>query len=105
MFRVSFLSPWARQNFLPLRQSLFLFFSGARKFCLAIIFFTSEAESVPFFSGAGKFCLAHGLTQLTRDVKSEVRTLNFRSDVAYLPTRKTPNDVRSRSLSDQKCEN
>ena len=45
-----------------------------------------------FFSGAGKFCLAHGLGQLTSDVKSYVRTLNFRSDVIF--ARKTQNDVR-----------
>ena len=37
------------------------------------------------FSDAGKFCLAHGLGQLTRDVKSDVRTLNFRSDVIFAP--------------------
>ena len=35
------------------------------------------------FSGAGKFCLVHGLRQLTRDFKSDVRTLNFKSDVTY----------------------
>ena len=28
------------------------------------------------FSSAGKFFLAHGLRQLTRDIKSDVRTLN-----------------------------
>ena len=44
-------------NFLPLRQSLF------------------------HFSGAGKFCLAYRLRQLISDVKTDVRTLNFRSDV------------------------
>ena len=27
-------------------------------------------------SGAGKFCLAHGPRQLTRDIKSDVRTLH-----------------------------
>ena len=45
-------------------------------------------------SGAGKICPAHGLGQLTRDVKSDVRNLNFRSDVIFAPPRKTPNDVR-----------
>ena len=35
------------------------------------------------FSGAGKFCLTHGLRRLTRDVKSDVRTLNFISDVIF----------------------
>ena len=55
------------------------------------------------FSGAGKFCLALGLGQLTRDVKSDVRTLNFRSDVTYALPRRTPNDIRRRSLCDVKC--
>ena len=31
-----------------------------------------------YFSGAGKFYLAHGLRQLTRNVKSDARTLDFR---------------------------
>ena len=56
------------------------------------------------FSGAGKFCLAHGLRQLTRDVKSDVRTLNFISDVIYVAPRKTPNDVRKKSLYNIKCQ-
>ena len=36
--------------------------------------------------------LPNGLRQLTRDVKSDVRTLNFRSDVTYAPPRKTSNE-------------
>ena len=36
-----------------------------------------------YFSGAGKFCLAHRLRELTRDVKDDVRTLNFRSDTPF----------------------
>ena len=40
------------------------------------------------FSSAGKFCLANGLRQLTWDVKSEVSSLNFRSDVTYAPSGK-----------------
>ena len=32
------------------------------------------------FSGAGKFCLAHGLRQLTRNVTSDDKILNFRSN-------------------------
>ena len=55
------------------------------------------------FSGAGKFCLAHGLRQLTRDGKSDVRTLNDRSDVIYSPLRKTSNDIRRGSLCVVKC--
>ena len=43
--------------------------------------------------GAEKFCLGHGLTQLTLDVKSGVRMLNFRSDVTKALPRKTPNDL------------
>ena len=58
------------ENFLPMRQNLF------------------------YFSGAGNFCLAHGLGRLTRDVKSDVRTLNFGSDVIFAPPQKIPNDVR-----------
>ena len=40
------------------------------------------------FSGAGKFCLAHWLRQLTRDIKYDVRTLNFRRGVTFAPQRK-----------------
>ena len=42
------------------------------------------------------YSLAHGLRQLTRDVKNDVRILNFRSDVTYALPRKTPTDVRRR---------
>ena len=52
------------------------------------------------FSGAGKFCLAHGLRQRTHDVKSDVRILDFRSDVTYLLQQKTPKDVRRRLFCD-----
>ena len=41
------------------------------------------------FGGAGKFCLAHGLRQLTHDFKSDVRILNFRSDVTCATTKNT----------------
>ena len=37
------------------------------------------------FSSAGKYCLAHWLRQLTRDIKSDVRTLNFKSDIIFAP--------------------
>ena len=56
-------APRGTNHFLPMRQSLF------------------------YFSGAGKFCLAHGLRQLTRVVKSDIRTFKFRSDVTYPPSR------------------
>ena len=55
------------------------------------------------FSGAGKFCLAHGLRQLTREVKSDARRKsNFRSGVTYAAPRKTRNDVKGRLLCDVK---
>ena len=56
------------------------------------------------FNGTGKFCLAHELRQLTRHVKSDVRKLNFKSDVTYALPRKAPNDVRRGSLCDVKCQ-
>ena len=52
-------------------------------------FLIYETEVVFFyFSGAGKFCLAHGLRHLTRDVKSDVTILNFRSDVTCATMKK-----------------
>ena len=92
------------------------------EFCAQIygkhVFLSSEIENgtcEPLFSylgdrvcssssGAGKFCLVHGLRQFTRDVKHDVRTLNFRSDVTSAPSRKTPNDVLKMSLRDVKCQ-
>ena len=53
------------QFFLPMRQSLF---------CL---------------SGAEKICLAHGPRQLTRDVKSDILILDFRSNGKYATTKNT----------------
>ena len=44
-------------------------------------FFYLRDRICSIFSGPGKFCLAHGLRQLTRDVKNDVRILNFKSDV------------------------
>ena len=61
-------------------------------------------QSLFFFCEAGKFCLAYGLGQLMHDVKSDVGTLNFRSDVIFAPPRQTPYDVRKRSLCDVKCQ-
>ena len=49
------------------------------------------------------YSLTHGLRQLTRDVKSNVRTLNFISDVTYAAPRKTPSDVQRKALCDIKC--
>ena len=60
-------------------------------------------QSLSYFQRAGKFCLAHGLRQLTRDVKSDARIINFRSDVTDALPRKTPNDVPRRSFYDIKC--
>ena len=56
------------------------------------------------FSGAGKFCLAHGLKQLTSNVKTDVITLNFRGDITSAPPRKMLSYVRRRSLCDIKCQ-
>ena len=56
------------------------------------------------YSGAGKFCLAHELRQLTHNVKHDVRTLNFRSDVTFAPKWKTPNDIQKRLLCNVKCQ-
>ena len=65
------------------------------------VFLTYETRVCSSFSGSGKFCLAHGLRQLTHN-KSDERAVNFRSDVTYVPPRKTPN-VRRRLLCDVKC--
>ena len=65
---------------------------------------TYKTEFVLFLAVVEKFCLAHGLEQLSSDVKSYVRTLNFRSDFTFAPPRKTPNDIRKRSLCDVKCQ-
>ena len=56
------------------------------------------------FSVAGKFCLAHGPRQLSRDVKHDVGTQNFRSDVTFALPQKTQKHVRKRSLCDVKCQ-
>ena len=42
-------------------------------------------------------CADTAHTRPTREVNSDVRILNFRSDVTYVPLRKT-NDVRRESL-------
>ena len=60
-------------------------------------------QSLLFFSGAGKFYLAHGMRQLTRDIKGDVKTLYFSNDVIYALLRKAQNDVRRRSFCDVKC--
>ena len=57
-----------------------------------------------YFSGAGKFCHTHGPRQPISDLKSDVRTINIRSDVTYLPPRKASNDVRRKSLCAVKCK-
>ena len=61
-------------------------------------FLTYETEFV-----MEKLCLAHGLRQLTRDVKGDVRIITFESDVTYALPRKTPNDFRRKPLCDVKC--
>ena len=37
-------------------------------------------------------------------LKSDVRALNFISDVTFAPPQKTPNDVQKMSLFDVKCQ-
>ena len=80
-------------------------FKDVHKFHLHLQSFSYLWDKVcSVFSGAGKFCLAHGPRQLTRDVKCEVRTLDFRSDVTSAPSRKTPNDIQKWSLCEIKCQ-
>ena len=50
-------------------------------------------QSLFYFSGAEKYWLR----QLTRDVKSDVRLLNFRSDVIFVPPRKK--DIMRHNMS------
>ena len=51
---------------------------------------TCGIEFVLFFRGAGKFCHAHMLRQLALTLKRTSKILNFRSDVTYALSRKTP---------------
>ena len=51
----------------------------------------AKMDQTFYLKTAGKFCLAHGLRQLIRDVKRDVRTLNFTGDVTYAAPGKTPN--------------
>ena len=46
--------------------------------------FTYEMEFVPY-SAVLENCFAHGLGQLTGDIKHEVRTVHFRSKVIFAP--------------------
>ena len=62
-----------------------------------------KTEFVQFLPMLGNSVHAHGLGQLTRDFRNNVRTLNFRSDVAFAPPQKASNDVRKRSLCDIIC--
>ena len=62
-------------------------------------------QSLFYFSGAEKLCLAHWLKQLTRDVKSDVRTLNFISDVNFKPQQKTSNVLLIMSFCDVNDKN
>ena len=60
-------------------------------------------QNLFYFSDAGKFCLAHGLGQLTCDVKSEDRTLNFRSDVIFAPPQSSEKVDMRRKMSKLKA--
>ena len=67
---------------------------------MSSIIFSSMRQSVIYFIGAGKFCLAHGLRQLTLDVKTVIRILNFRSDVNYvLPQKHRMTFVEGRNMT------
>ena len=55
-------------------------------------------QSLFYFSGAEKICLTHRPRQLTRDIKSLVRTYNFICDVTFAPSRKTPKNERYEEL-------
>ena len=59
-------------------------------------FFLPMRRTCSIFRGAGKFCLAHRLRQLTRAVKSDVRTINFKSDVTYKLSRSSEKVVMRR---------
>ena len=89
----------------PVRQILHL--KLLRCFCRATWKFRIQFSDLwvrSTFSSAGKFCLAYGLGKLTCDVKSDVSSLNLRSDVTFASLQETPNDVRNRSLCDVKCK-
>ena len=65
-------------------------------------FFSPKRQSLSSWSGAGNFYLAHGLRQLTYDIRPDVRTLNFRSDVIFAQPQITRNNVQKRLLCDLK---
>ena len=58
------------------------------------LLFLLVRQNLFYFSCAGKFCLAHMLRQLTCNVKSDIRTLNSRSDVIFAPPGQRLNDVQ-----------
>ena len=62
----------------------------------------STSLGKPHTSMKDTYNLTHGLRQLTRDVKCDVRTLSFGRDVTCALPRKTPNYVY-RTLCDVKC--
>ena len=55
---------------------------------LDFYFLYMRREFVLFLAMLENFYLAHGLRQLIRNVKCDVRTLNFMSDVIFAPPRK-----------------
>ena len=60
-------------------HNLHKIFSDSKKYCVNKPHTLKITNRIflPILRGAGKFCLAHGLGQLTRDVASDARTLNF----------------------------
>ena len=54
-------------------------------YCILIKTSLTYGRICSILSSAAKFCLAHGLGQLTRDIKCDVRTLNVRNGVIFVP--------------------
>ena len=102
-----FYSTQTQTQFMPRKQYL-LFLTYKTEFILFFFFFfffffvvldnsfLPIRQSLFYFHDSGNFYLGHGLIQLTH--KSNVRILNFRSDVTFALPRKTLNGVRKRSL-------
>ena len=95
--------PWDR-IFRSASEILFVFLEISVDSGLLAFGLFSDLEFVIFLTVLENAYLVYGLGQLTRDVNSDVRTLNFRSHVIIAPPRKSPKDVRKKSLCDVKCQ-
>ena len=67
-------------------------------------FLMCETEFVLFLAVLGNSVLPMGWDISHSMLKSDVRTLNFRSEAIFAPRLKTLNDVWKRSLCDVKCQ-